>query len=489
MVPNLANRGTSFVGASKYYLADKRLEGETSRTTTERVDWTHTRNVMFDDPKGAINVMRATAEAKDDLKRSAGVKLTGNKSKGDVLAYSLSWSPDEQGKIDKAEMLRAVDTSLKALGAQDHQAVIVAHNDEPHPHCHIILNLVNPTNGKNLSQSYTKKKLDTWAYEYRKERGEEKKYCPDRTKKHEAIQARKRGENPEFVKGTKAQFNKRASAEEIEITAKFTTKAELDNLRKLQKTKDAELSKFGKDQAQAHKSQWADLSQNYKQQKAKIARETREETARVKDDIFQQGKPYYADLMKAQRAELEEFNERETRIMGKLNNMVRAVAHAKKLGREENENVVSKMFSTLSSSEARKEWINAKHKKEIREFKSDQKAQVTASTDILKQRQKTRNKSAHEDFQSSRETLITKQNGEHRDLKDRWNLRGVERKQALKTLRNSAVKRKEARSTMDKESVNTKDEFKEVKKEADKKERSERPKRTRKGRVRNRTRD
>lgn len=485
MVPNLATRGTSFVGASKYYLHDKRLEGETSRTTTERVEWTHARNVMFDDPKGAINVMHATAEAKDDLKRSAGVALTGNKSKGDVMTFSLSWSPEEHGQIDKAEMLRAVDTSLKALGAQDHQAVVIAHNDEPHPHCHVILNLVNPINGKNLQQSYTKKKLDKWAYEYRKERGEDKKYCPDRTKKHEAIEARKRGEKPEFVKGTKAQFNKSVFASDVKQTAKVASVQDIENLKNTQKTKDAELSKFGKTQAQAHKAEWSVLSHNYSQHKAKILKEIQAEKKRVKDEIFEQGKPYFTEMMKAQRAELNAFNLREKRVMGKLNNMVSAIVHTRRLGREENKNVVSKMFSTLSSKEERKKWIEAKHSKQIKEFKSDQKAQTTTATDNINRRQKTRLKGAYEGFGRNREMLIDKQKGDNQDLKDRWNLRGVERKQALGTLKKTAIKRKEVINTMkgdDAEKEKSQDKSKDA-------ETTERPKRTRKPRTRKRTRE
>lgn len=481
MVPNIATRGTSFVGASKYYLHDKKREGEKSRTTTERVEWTHTRNVMFDDPKGAINVMHATAEAKENLKRSAGVALTGNKSKGDVMTFSLSWSPEEHGQIDKAEMLRAVDTSLKALGAQDHQAVVVAHNDEPHPHCHVILNLVNPINGKNLQQSYTRKKLDTWAYEYRKERGEDKKYCPDRTKKHEAIEARKRGEKPEFVKGTKAQFNKSAFASDVKETAKVASVKDIENLKTTQKEKDAELSKFGKTQAQAHKAEWSVLSHNYSQHKAKILKEIKAEKKRVKDEIFEQGKPYYSEMKKAQDAELNAFNLREKRVMGKLNNMVSAIVHTRRLGREENKNVVAKMFSTLSSKEERKKWIEAKHSKQIKEFKRDQKAQTTTATDNINNRQKTRLKSAYEGFGRNREMLIDKQKGENQDLKDRWNLRGVERKQALKTLKKTTLKREEATNTM-------KDE--EAEKEKTRKaETAERPKRTRKARSRKRTRE
>ena len=45
MVPSVAKTGRSFVGAGRYYLHDKRREGEDVRTSDERVAWTETRNM------------------------------------------------------------------------------------------------------------------------------------------------------------------------------------------------------------------------------------------------------------------------------------------------------------------------------------------------------------------------------------------------------------------------------------------------------------
>ena len=202
MIAQIAARGTSFKGAGLYYLHDKKA------STSERVAWTQTRNIQSDNPDMALRVMAATAMDKDRLKAQAGIKTTGRKSKGEVYSYSLAWHPDEQGKFDKSQMLEAADQSLKALGAQEHQAVIVAHQDEPHPHIHIIVNMVNPENGKNLVVSNDRKKLHKWSNDWRKERGEEHKYTPNKAKKFEAIEAKKRGENVEYHnKGNQHRVN------------------------------------------------------------------------------------------------------------------------------------------------------------------------------------------------------------------------------------------------------------------------------------------
>ena len=48
----------------------------------------------------------------------------GRKLEKPVCHYSLNWAPDETP--DRQEMSRAVDESLKALGLEKHQALIVA---------------------------------------------------------------------------------------------------------------------------------------------------------------------------------------------------------------------------------------------------------------------------------------------------------------------------------------------------------------------------
>ena len=59
--------------------------------------------------------------------------------------YSLSWAKDE--KPDRQEMRWAAQESLKALGMERHQALVVSHRDGQ-PHVHVIANRVDPESGK-----------------------------------------------------------------------------------------------------------------------------------------------------------------------------------------------------------------------------------------------------------------------------------------------------------------------------------------------------
>ncbi len=47
-------------------------------------------------------------------------------------------------------MIESADAFLKHMGWDGHQAVLVGHNDTGHRHVHIILNRVNPENGRTI---------------------------------------------------------------------------------------------------------------------------------------------------------------------------------------------------------------------------------------------------------------------------------------------------------------------------------------------------
>ena len=77
-------------------------------------------------------------------------------------------------------MNRAAEETLKALGLERHQALIVAHRDKDHPHLHVIANRVNPETGKAAKLGNDRLKLSRWAERWERERGQVK--CPERAK-------------------------------------------------------------------------------------------------------------------------------------------------------------------------------------------------------------------------------------------------------------------------------------------------------------------
>ncbi len=175
MIPKIAAMGRSFQGAFKYYGHDKHA------STKERVAWTHTENMITTCPEKAIKVMAYTAIESERLKEASGIKATGRKLQKPVFSYSLAWHPEQSP--DKEHMLEAALESVKALGVEDHEVLVIAHQDEPHKHCHIIVNRVHPITGVAAKMSNSRRKLSTFALSYERKHG--KIYCLQREANHE----------------------------------------------------------------------------------------------------------------------------------------------------------------------------------------------------------------------------------------------------------------------------------------------------------------
>ena len=176
MVVKMSSPGRSFGGVADYCLHDPRMPGEAHHPeSAERVEWTATRNLATSEGERAGRIMAATAEASPELKRLAGVAATGRKLEKPVCHYSLSWAKDE--KPNRQEMRWAAQESLKALGMERHQALVVSHRDGQ-PHVHVIANRVDPESGKAAGLNRSKLKLSKWAEEYERVQG--KIRCPQR---------------------------------------------------------------------------------------------------------------------------------------------------------------------------------------------------------------------------------------------------------------------------------------------------------------------
>ena len=93
----------------------------------------------------------------------------GRRLEKPVAHYTLSWAEGETP--DRQEKIAAVLSSLKVLGLDDRQAVIVAHNDGRTPHVHVVANRVSPEDGRAA-------KLSRWAESYEREQGHI--HCPRR---------------------------------------------------------------------------------------------------------------------------------------------------------------------------------------------------------------------------------------------------------------------------------------------------------------------
>lgn len=318
MVPNVAKSGHSFKGALAYYLHDKGAE------TTERVEWTDTRNLATDDSRLAMRLMIATARRADDLKAAAGIAATGRKSTKAVYAYSLAWHPDEAGKIDRAEMMRAAEASLMAIGAEAHQAIIVAHRDEPHPHVHVIVNRVHPDTGKMLVMANDHHRLSAWALAYREARGEHLKYCPAR-----AATAEKRRQTPD-------REQRRAYVKE-----RFAEQA----AQPRQPTRGDILAALQAQQKEQHRREWKDAGAAYRASRDAIWQD-RPSFKAIAAQHRADTRPLWSALGKEDWRSRREFQTRERSLSGIVSNALDAVkAKGIEAGRGHLRAVVAHVFN------------------------------------------------------------------------------------------------------------------------------------------------
>lgn len=202
MVPH-ATSGRGFVGLVRYLMHDK------DAITTDRVELVHTENIAGDTARAALSEMLWTFQHQRDLKVRAGVKLTGRKLEKPVYHLSLSWHPTE--RPDDAQMIQAARDALAAQGLQDHQILMVIHNDTGHRHIHAMVNRVHPETGIAATLKLDHQKFSRWAERYENEHG--KIWCQERVKNNQARDlSRRTGGKGKFIKDVRSQRNDSAAA-------------------------------------------------------------------------------------------------------------------------------------------------------------------------------------------------------------------------------------------------------------------------------------
>jgi hypothetical protein len=180
MIPRIQS-GTSFEGAGLYYLHDKRLEGELERLTDERVAWTDTLNTLEAMPEAALREMQHTARNQQLLRHLSGNRTDGRPTELTVLTVSLAWHPEQKPTPD--HMRETAASFLKHMRWDEHQVLMVAHDDTKHPHVHLIINRIHPETGMTIDDKWYKTRSQKWALAYEREHGHI--YCLKREARHD----------------------------------------------------------------------------------------------------------------------------------------------------------------------------------------------------------------------------------------------------------------------------------------------------------------
>lgn len=439
MTPKLAKGGkhigTSFKGVFAYLNHDKRSQGQEVSNTSDRVEWSEFRNLPTENSELAWRIMAATARNQDEIKRQAGQSVAGNKSAKSVFHYSLGWHPDEAAGLSKAEMVRAADESVRALNAEGYQAVYIAHNDTAHPHVHVVINRVNLQNGKMLDLWKSKENLSRWAESYERERGHI--WCPQRVENNKQ---RDLGEKFSAAKDSPWHHHDQAQA----LGHGNDNAPNIEALKAAEKAKDAYLSEFGAKMHARHSAEWKAYSRDYQDGKRAIFRREKGRptpfqtaAANVKADF----KPLRSQLGKQQWRDMKDFERREKRLLGKLENAIAAASAAKKLGREEG-GAQASLFNLLTSSRSRKAELEKLHRAQWRELNAQQSAEIGAAIAKVKSDQQSALASHRALFANRRQLLKDTQDAQKADLQRKWQTRHEKRARAFEVIRKQEGLRK-----------------------------------------------
>jgi hypothetical protein len=172
MIVKIHKGGKSFSGAATYLTHDPKAK------TDERVAWTHTLNLANDHVPSAVDEMLWTARNAELLKQEAGIRAGGRATENPVKHVSLNWAPDENPTRD--HMIETTEDFLRHMKWQEHQALLVAHEDKEYAHVHVLLNAVHPETGLRLDDNFERRRAQECALEYERENG--RIYCEQRLK-------------------------------------------------------------------------------------------------------------------------------------------------------------------------------------------------------------------------------------------------------------------------------------------------------------------
>jgi hypothetical protein len=144
-----ANVGSNFMGLARY------LRSGSNHDAPERVAWIETRNLLTERLETAARIMEATAHQNPRVEKP-------------VYHLSISWPEEDQPS--REDMRRTADRLLADLALEEHQAVLVAHNDTRHPHVHLMVNRVHPEILKSWDRRHDWRRIDQSLHRQEQER-------------------------------------------------------------------------------------------------------------------------------------------------------------------------------------------------------------------------------------------------------------------------------------------------------------------------------
>ena len=405
MNPVEITQGKSFKGLSAYLLQDE------NRDTAERVGWTQTLNLNDAQADQAWRLMLATANSANALKEASAIKK-GKTPVKVVHHFSLNFNP--QDDVTPELMEQAVKESLAVYGMEHHQALAVEHHDKAHRHVHVMVNLIDPENGmsgaspvmgedgkKRSKLSNSQRRLSSWAQKFERDNGlvvtEGRLANANKRSQGEQVNAQRKKRN----------VHERDTREKSTDRTRDFLKRKHDDRAKAIQAKSAELK-------EESRQEWDALKQSYSAEKtaikAQMSPAMNERSAEIKE-LF---KPYWADMFKRQRKELQAFEAGDRTTIGKI-------WHASAVFKERAlEGDYLGGFVASFSKENRRNIVLKKHDLEQAEMGQRLKDQIVQELKVMKVEFDRQFARARSRFSERYEKLKIKQDVSWKEIRDAW---------------------------------------------------------------------
>jgi Relaxase/Mobilisation nuclease domain len=432
--------GKGFTGCAAYLLHDKG-----SRSTSERVAWSETRNTLNSDPEKAAQEMGRTASMAGYLRELTEQKQTGRKLEKPVYHLVLSWHPDD--KPDQAHMTAAADSALKALGLERAQALMIAHADGGAPHLHVMVNRVNPDTGLAYSLGNDRRILSAWAKEWEKEHGLTR--CMEREK---PVEEREQQKSRLETQPDRQEHDPRA-AEHKQETRRPDLAAELRRMH------ENEWQFLKEEHAEARRSlymrQRAEGDAFYQQQREEMARARaaiEREAHAAQEATRATYKPAWREQFKNERADMRAFQE-----LGALGRGIFYMRKFNELSPEHRGGLLAAMFNERQTMDALKGQIDKEHAAQRKEIADHQRAACSEVRRDMWERKRPELDALHERHKEQREHRRAVNAIERMELIDRqaetrrevYDLHKQERANVQRQLREAASARAKEREEAD----------------------------------------
>jgi hypothetical protein len=137
--------GKLTLGKSFKFCGEYMLTGKDRVHPDQRVSWIECHNLPTERMEVAVRLMAATS------RRSRRTKLP-------VLQLSVSFAPGDP--VDSAMIKRVLQRTLRDVGLDEHEAILLEHHDTAVPHGHVIVNRVHPETGRAWKGSFSKTRIE-----------------------------------------------------------------------------------------------------------------------------------------------------------------------------------------------------------------------------------------------------------------------------------------------------------------------------------------